>query len=103
MTLYDKWRPLVPHDKRPSFKYYHTDPGEERRGNIKENKKQSAELRKNRSVTVQDDGDKKPAAKKTPRKKNTKVTAVKAKPTATKANKNSKKPKKNPKQIPKKK
>jgi hypothetical protein len=107
VTLYDKWRPLVPHDKRATFKYYHTDPGPQRRANIKENKKLSAELRKNRSVTVQDgddededDGDKKPAAKKTAKKApKKKVTAVKAKPTAkakkpdskAKAKKNSKK------------
>ena len=108
VTLYDKWRPLVPHEKRAEFKFYHTDPGVERRANIKENKKQSAELRKNRSITVEDgdDGDKKPAAKKTPKKK---VTATKGKKPEAKSKalqlkaEAKKNPKKNSKKNPKKK
>jgi len=49
--LYDKWRPLIPFEKRKEYKYYNDDPGDEIRGKVKTETKASKAARKSRSAT----------------------------------------------------
>jgi len=49
--LYDKWRPLIPVEKRKEYKCYNDDPGDEMRGKVKKESKESKAARKNRSAT----------------------------------------------------
>ena len=49
--LYDKWRPLIPVEKRAQYKYYNEDPGDEIRGKVKTQSKEAKTARKNRSAT----------------------------------------------------
>jgi hypothetical protein len=79
ITLYDDWRPLIPLDYRTDFRFFHEDPGTERREKSKLNRGEAAANRKKRSVTH--DNDQKPAA--VPRKR--KKPATKAAPKAAKA------------------
>jgi hypothetical protein len=52
ITLYDEWRPLIPMDLRKDYKYFHNDPGEERRAKNKQNRGEAAATRLNRAVTA---------------------------------------------------
>jgi hypothetical protein len=54
MELYDKWGPLIPQKHRETFKYYNDDPGLERRGKVKVDRKESKKLRSGRSKTGKD-------------------------------------------------
>lgn len=47
--LYDKWRPLIPEDKRSGLRYFTEDPGKERRQKVKEHTNKSKQQRKDRS------------------------------------------------------
>ena len=51
IELYDKWRPLIPEDVRPDFKYYAEDPGYARREKVKQHRKDSKKQRAGRSIT----------------------------------------------------
>jgi hypothetical protein len=54
IELYDKWGPLVPQKYRQTFKYYNNDPGLERRGKVKADRKVSKKVRSERSKTEED-------------------------------------------------
>jgi hypothetical protein len=84
ITLYDDWRPMIPLDHRKDYRFFHEDPGPERREKSKLNRGEAAANRKNRTVTH--DNDRKPAA----RKRKTQPTTAKPKP--AKAAKADKKP-----------
>ena len=47
--LYDKWRPLIPEDKRKGLKYLEEDPGQERRERVKAQTKTSKQQRQQRT------------------------------------------------------
>ncbi len=47
--LYDKWRPLIPIEKRNEYKYYKDEPGEEIRGKVKANTKAAKAARTGRT------------------------------------------------------
>jgi len=50
--LFDKWKPLIPLEKRKEYRYYNEDPGKERRDNVKGNTKASKKARKERTATA---------------------------------------------------
>jgi hypothetical protein len=52
IELYKKWRPLVPSDRWPKFRYYHEDPGAKRTKEVAESTKQTKKQRKKRQRTV---------------------------------------------------
>jgi len=53
--LYDKWRPLIPIEKRKEYKYYNEEPGEVIRGKVKANTKQAKATRSSRTATAPED------------------------------------------------
>lgn len=55
--LYDKWRPLIPTEKRNQYKYYKDEPGEAIRGKVKANTKAAKAARIGRTSTREADID----------------------------------------------
>jgi hypothetical protein len=52
IELYKKWRPLVPKDRWPKFRYYNEDPGLARTREVSESTKQSKNKRQKRQRTT---------------------------------------------------
>jgi hypothetical protein len=75
--LYDKWGKIIPEEKKLQFKYYHEDPGPERRKQVSQHSKASKMQRAERSRTGNSTATTTAAAKK-PRKKRLKKTPADA-------------------------
>jgi len=80
MELYDKWRHMIPVEKRKEYKYFDVPPPEGIRKKVKENKKESKATRDARSAS---DKPMIPGAHPTP-KAHPKKAKAKAKPKSKK-------------------
>jgi hypothetical protein len=51
--LFDKWGPIIPPEKKSEFRFYHEDPGPERRKQVKQQQDKAKKQRAERSRTAQ--------------------------------------------------